>query len=93
MFDYSPTFLQVDSTSCLCRVDASLKIVVGAKKYVPGTKLCLQLDINHPFIQQGTSLHDEIEAGINPFYFVAYPMTWPSRVSLGYHEWNAVSSA
>lgn len=41
----------VDSTACLCRVDAGLKTVAGAKKYVPGTKLCLQPDIKqsiHP---------------------------------------------
>ncbi|GAB2300354.1 hypothetical protein Dimus_034393 [Dionaea muscipula] len=34
-------------TACFCRVDASLKTVAGAKKYVPGTKLCLQPDIKH----------------------------------------------
>ncbi|CAN6540832.1 unnamed protein product [Malus baccata var. baccata] len=41
----------VDSTACLCRVDAGLKTVAGAKKYVPGAKLCLQPDIKssiHP---------------------------------------------
>ncbi|CAN1170094.1 F-box/kelch-repeat protein At1g55270 [Linum perenne] len=41
----------VDTTACLCRVDAGLKTVVGAKKYVPGSKLCLQPDIRpsiHP---------------------------------------------
>ncbi|VFR01850.1 unnamed protein product [Cuscuta campestris] len=32
----------VDSTACLCRVDAGLKTVAGAKRYVPGSKLCLQ---------------------------------------------------
>ncbi|CAM8891900.1 unnamed protein product [Rhodiola kirilowii] len=40
----------VDST-CLCRVDAGLKTVVGAKRYVPGTNFCLQPDIKpsiHP---------------------------------------------
>ncbi|KAE8658260.1 F-box/kelch-repeat protein [Hibiscus syriacus] len=35
----------VDTTACLCRVDAGLKTVAGAKRYVPGTKLCLQPDI------------------------------------------------
>ncbi|GAA0185342.1 hypothetical protein LIER_32630 [Lithospermum erythrorhizon] len=41
----------VDSTSCICRVDAGLKTVAGAKRYVPGTKLCLQPNIKasiHP---------------------------------------------
>lgn len=41
----------VDTTACLCRVDAGLKTVSGAKKYVPGAKLCLQPDIKpsiHP---------------------------------------------
>lgn len=45
----------VDSTACLCRVDARLKTVAGAKKYVPGTKLCLQPDIKpsiHPTRQR-----------------------------------------
>jgi hypothetical protein len=43
--------LQVDTTACLCRVDAGLKTVAGAKRYVPGTKLCLRPDIKpsiHP---------------------------------------------
>ncbi|CAN4114564.1 unnamed protein product [Withania somnifera] len=35
-------FFLVDSTACLCRVDARLRTVAGAKKYVPGKKLCLQ---------------------------------------------------
>ncbi|GMH04507.1 hypothetical protein Nepgr_006347 [Nepenthes gracilis] len=35
----------VDTTACLCRVDAGLKTVVRAKKYLPGTKLCLHPDI------------------------------------------------
>ncbi|XP_051150647.1 F-box/kelch-repeat protein At1g55270-like [Andrographis paniculata] len=41
----------VDTTACLCRVDAGLKTVAGAKKYVPRSKLCLQPDIKpsiHP---------------------------------------------
>ncbi|MBA0547910.1 hypothetical protein Golob_019041, partial [Gossypium lobatum] len=41
----------VDTTACLCRVDAGLKTVAGAKKYVPRTKLCLQPSIKpsiHP---------------------------------------------
>ncbi|KAE7998855.1 hypothetical protein FH972_003354 [Carpinus fangiana] len=44
-------FLQVDTTACLCRVDAGLKTVAGAKRFVPGSKLCLQPDIKpsiHP---------------------------------------------
>ncbi|KAK8962606.1 F-box/kelch-repeat protein [Platanthera guangdongensis] len=36
--------LQVDSVSC-CRVDAGLKTVVGARKFVPGAKICIQPDI------------------------------------------------
>ncbi|KAK6945087.1 Kelch repeat type 1 [Dillenia turbinata] len=45
----------VDTTACLCRVDAGLKTVAGAKKFVPGTKLCLQPDIKpsiHPTRQK-----------------------------------------
>ncbi|XP_042498577.1 F-box/kelch-repeat protein At1g55270-like isoform X2 [Macadamia integrifolia] len=41
----------VDTTACFCRVDAGLKTVAGAKKFVPGAKLCLQPDIKpsiHP---------------------------------------------
>eukprot|EP00262_Sarcandra_glabra_P012958 TRINITY_DN3458_c0_g1_i1.p1 TRINITY_DN3458_c0_g1~~TRINITY_DN3458_c0_g1_i1.p1 ORF type:complete len:437 (-),score=51.59 TRINITY_DN3458_c0_g1_i1:626-1936(-) len=35
---------QVDTT-CYCRVDAGLKTVTGARKFVPGAKLCFQPDI------------------------------------------------
>ncbi|KAJ0982255.1 hypothetical protein J5N97_010510 [Dioscorea zingiberensis] len=35
----------VDSVTCYCRVDAGLKTVVGARKFVPGAKLCIQPDI------------------------------------------------
>eukprot|EP00268_Persea_americana_P013451 TRINITY_DN1590_c0_g1_i1.p1 TRINITY_DN1590_c0_g1~~TRINITY_DN1590_c0_g1_i1.p1 ORF type:complete len:438 (-),score=75.79 TRINITY_DN1590_c0_g1_i1:2214-3527(-) len=35
----------VDSVSCYCRVDSSLKTVAGARKFVPGSKLCIQPDI------------------------------------------------
>ncbi|KAL5717069.1 hypothetical protein ACHQM5_010143 [Ranunculus cassubicifolius] len=41
----------VDTTACFCRVDTGLKTVAGAKRFVPGTKLCLQPDIKasvHP---------------------------------------------
>ncbi|WOL16915.1 hypothetical protein Cni_G25703 [Canna indica] len=31
----------VDSVSCYCRVDAGLKTVVGARKFVPGANSCL----------------------------------------------------
>ncbi|KAK4780627.1 hypothetical protein SAY87_016733 [Trapa incisa] len=36
----------VDSISCYCKVDVRLKTVVGASKFVPGSKLCIQPDIN-----------------------------------------------
>ncbi|ONK59579.1 uncharacterized protein A4U43_C08F7910 [Asparagus officinalis] len=36
----------VESVSCYCRVDAGLKTVAGARKFVPGAKLCTQPDIN-----------------------------------------------
>ncbi|GAB4832876.1 hypothetical protein Ancab_006893 [Ancistrocladus abbreviatus] len=41
----------VDTTACFCRADTRLKTIVGAKKYVPGAKLCLQPDFKpsiHP---------------------------------------------
>ncbi|CAM8916758.1 unnamed protein product [Rhodiola kirilowii] len=34
----------VDSVSCYCRVDAGT--VAGARKFVPGSKMCIQPDIN-----------------------------------------------
>ncbi|KAL8159481.1 hypothetical protein V2J09_001018 [Rumex salicifolius] len=37
---------KVDSVSCYCKVDAGLKTVAGARKFVPGSKLCIQPDIN-----------------------------------------------
>ncbi|XP_057539034.1 F-box/kelch-repeat protein At1g55270-like isoform X2 [Amaranthus tricolor] len=37
---------KVDSVSCYCKVDASLKTVVGARKFVSGSKICIQPDIN-----------------------------------------------
>ncbi|CAH9083853.1 unnamed protein product [Cuscuta epithymum] len=46
----------VDSTTCLCRVDAGLKTVASAKRYVPGSKLCLQPDIK-PSIQTTRPKH------------------------------------
>lgn len=45
----------VDSTACLCRVDAGLKTVAGAKKYVPSTKLCVNPSVRasiHPTRQK-----------------------------------------
>ncbi|KAF6154222.1 hypothetical protein GIB67_001118 [Kingdonia uniflora] len=41
----------VDTNTCLCRVDTGLKTVAGARKFVPGTKLCVQPDVKasiHP---------------------------------------------
>lgn len=35
----------VDTAACYCRVDTSLKTVAGAKKFVPGSKICVQPDI------------------------------------------------
>ncbi|URD96301.1 Kelch motif [Musa troglodytarum] len=32
----------VDSVSCYCKVDSGLKTVIGARKFVPGAKICLQ---------------------------------------------------
>ncbi|XP_047321504.1 F-box/kelch-repeat protein At1g55270-like [Impatiens glandulifera] len=42
-------------TTCFCRVDGGLKTVGGAKKYVPGTNLCLQPNVKpsiHPIGQR-----------------------------------------
>lgn len=36
----------VDSVSCYCKVDSGLKTVAGATKFVPGSKLCIQPDVN-----------------------------------------------
>lgn len=36
----------VDSVSCYCKVDAGLKTVATARKFVPGSKICIQPDIN-----------------------------------------------
>ncbi|KAE8676600.1 F-box/kelch-repeat protein [Hibiscus syriacus] len=36
----------VDSVSCYCKVDSGLKRVAEARKFVPGSKLCIQPDIN-----------------------------------------------
>ncbi|XP_004228331.1 F-box/kelch-repeat protein At1g55270 [Solanum lycopersicum] len=36
----------VDSVSCYCNVDSGLKTVAGARKFVPGSKLCIQSDIS-----------------------------------------------
>ncbi|KAI6681698.1 hypothetical protein NL676_035579 [Syzygium grande] len=64
------------------------KLLLGPKSTYLEQSSVPSLTSNHPFIQQGTSPHEEIEAGINPLYFQAYPMTLPSRVSLGCHKWN-----
>lgn len=45
----------MDSVSCYCRVDAGLKTVVGARKFVSGTKLCLQPDIKPQAPKKKTS--------------------------------------
>ncbi|KAM0042861.1 putative kelch-type beta propeller, F-box-like domain superfamily [Helianthus debilis subsp. tardiflorus] len=39
-------FCQVDSLSCYCKVDVGLKTVAGAQECVPGSKICIQPDIN-----------------------------------------------
>lgn len=47
----------VDTTACFCRVDGGLKTVAGAKRFVPGSKLCLQPSIKpsiHPTRQKPT---------------------------------------
>ncbi|KAI8526374.1 hypothetical protein RHMOL_Rhmol13G0302600 [Rhododendron molle] len=36
----------VDSLSCYCKADSGLKTVAGARKFVPGSKLCIRPDIN-----------------------------------------------
>ncbi|KAE8724197.1 F-box/kelch-repeat protein [Hibiscus syriacus] len=36
----------VDSVYCYCKVDSGLKTVAEARKFVPGSKLCIQPDIN-----------------------------------------------
>ncbi|KAL5152756.1 F-box/kelch-repeat protein [Glycine soja] len=57
----------VDTTACLCRVDTGLKTVAGAKNNVPGTKFCLQPDINHPFTQLETkSAHGDRSRNQSP---------------------------
>ncbi|MQM17999.1 hypothetical protein Taro_050983 [Colocasia esculenta] len=41
----------VDATACLCRIDAGLKTIAGAKKFVPGARICQQPNIRssvHP---------------------------------------------
>ncbi|RZR81818.1 hypothetical protein BHM03_00008120 [Ensete ventricosum] len=41
---------EVDGSACLCRADGGFKTVTGGKKYVPGSKLCVQPKIR-------TSIH------------------------------------
>ncbi|RXH85329.1 hypothetical protein DVH24_042097 [Malus domestica] len=48
----------VDSVSCYCKVDAGLKTVAGARKFVPGSKICIQPDIN-PNAHRGKNLRRE----------------------------------
>lgn len=45
----------VDTAACFCKVDAGLKTIAGARKFVPGSKICLQSDIKqsiHPTRQK-----------------------------------------
>ncbi|KAK6941635.1 Kelch repeat type 1 [Dillenia turbinata] len=59
----------VDTTACLCRVDAGLKTVAGAKKFVPGTKLCLQPDIKpsiHPTRQKAHGERNRSQSPLLP---------------------------
>ncbi|OVA20439.1 F-box domain [Macleaya cordata] len=48
----------VDSVSCYCRVDSGLKTVAGATKFVPGSKLCIQPDID-PHAHKGKNSRRE----------------------------------
>ncbi|XP_078442483.1 galactose oxidase/kelch repeat superfamily protein isoform X2 [Wolffia australiana] len=48
----------VDSASCGCRVEAGLRTMVGAGKFVPGAKLCLQSEIKPPGPKSKTSRRD-----------------------------------
>ncbi|RXI03759.1 hypothetical protein DVH24_038033 [Malus domestica] len=48
----------VDSVSCYCKVDAGFKTVAGARKFVPGSKICIQPDIN-PNAHRGKNLRRE----------------------------------
>ncbi|KAG8372735.1 hypothetical protein BUALT_Bualt12G0097700 [Buddleja alternifolia] len=62
-------WMELDTTACLCRVDAGLKIIVGAKEYVPGTKLCFQPDIKpsiHPTRQKLTRGRNTIQSPLLP---------------------------
>ncbi|KAJ1406079.1 Kelch-type beta propeller [Sesbania bispinosa] len=45
LIPYSEVFM-VDSVSCYCKVDSGLKTVAGARKFVPGSKICIQPDID-----------------------------------------------
>ncbi|KAL8245549.1 hypothetical protein R6Q59_011807 [Mikania micrantha] len=48
----------VDSVSCYCKVDAGLKTVVGARKFVSGSKICIQPDINPHAHQSKNRRHE-----------------------------------
>ncbi|KAF8369880.1 hypothetical protein HHK36_017477 [Tetracentron sinense] len=52
----------VDSVSCYCRVDSGLKTVAGARKFVPGSKLCIQPDVNPHAIKGKNSRRERTRA-------------------------------
>ncbi|KAL9249310.1 F-box/kelch-repeat protein-like protein [Drosera capensis] len=50
----------VDSVSCYCKADAGLRTVARASKFVPGSKLCIQPDINPRAHKSKNSHRDRI---------------------------------